>query len=157
MATPTHETRLRGTLRAMLADGKPADALRTVLDVLAEETSEEFAAKAAYGAVAARFPAPEGQRAEQIALRAIRRAGGLMGPGETAQMLGVDNSNVRQVRNVYGGPEVAFRASNTPFCFGVEVARVAEMRAKGIGRSRKGVRPRVAERPWAPPEERVAS
>src|SRR4051812_18531693 len=50
MATPTHETRLRGTLRAMLADGKPADALRTVLDVLAEETSEEFAAKAAYGA-----------------------------------------------------------------------------------------------------------
>ncbi len=136
MSTPSHETRLRGALKAVAADRGPDGAVSASLDALA---------------------AMDGLSGDAVALMAIRWAGGIMGPKEAGPVLGCDPSNIGQVRAVYGGPTVIGKASGHSLYIGSDVHRIAEKRRNGEGRSRRGRRAAIAPARWTPPEERAVS
>jgi hypothetical protein len=172
MSTPSHETRLRGALKAIADERSPEAAMAAAVRILANaygmdtqrfvdlslhamalDVGAEQTVDAALNVLAAM----DGLDEFKVALLAIRWGGGIMGPKEAGPVLGCDPSNIGQVRAVYSGPTEIGKASGHSLYIGSDVHRTAERRRNGEGRSRRGRRPAIAPPQWTPPEERAVS
>lgn len=125
MTAPTHEQRLRSTLRGWLkARGAQAFTPASLADVLA---------------VLADLP---GVDREVIARVAVDQAGGTMGTSEVAIRLGISTSNLGQTRDVYGGPNKLGSASGRPVFLRCEVEEIHERRQRHEGLAGRDARRR---------------